>query len=132
MAKICNIEFESFPIDKLEDYFTIIYALENNLAEYKKIKDEVIECIYVVSCFEVYGEVCDLQDKAKKEGILKDGGDSGERASTQGLHTTGGDIISNLMEMESAGRSLDSHKDNLATMLKEGAKLVSQSSPRDR
>jgi hypothetical protein len=37
----------------------------------------------------------------------------------------GGDVISNLMEMES-GRAFDSHKDTLSVMIKEGAKVVTQ------
>lgn len=37
---------------------------------------------------------------------------------------TGGDLMSNLMEMES-GKVFDSHKETLGSMLREGAKLIS-------
>lgn len=37
---------------------------------------------------------------------------------------TGGDLMSNLMEMEQ-GKVFDSHKDTLGSMLREGARLIS-------
>ncbi|XP_031571294.1 cation channel sperm-associated protein 4-like [Actinia tenebrosa] len=112
-------EFKNLPIDQLENYITVIFALENNLAEYKKIKAGIVE---------IFSEVSELQEKAKKEGILKEGGDS-HNLPSQGQLPMSGDVISNLMEMES-GRVFDSHKDTLSTMLKEGAKRVKHGSRR--
>ena len=37
---------------------------------------------------------------------------------------TGGDLMSNLMEMEQ-GKLFDSHKDTLGSMIREGARLIS-------
>ncbi|XP_078363563.1 cation channel sperm-associated protein 4-like isoform X2 [Oculina patagonica] len=73
----------------------------------------------------IFGEVSDLQEKAKKEGILKnDAEEVTKMRSEDNFMLTGGDLMSNLMEMEQ-GKVFDSHKDTLGSMLREGARLIS-------
>jgi len=107
--------------EKLENYLLILSAIEQNLVESKKIKTEVIQII---------GEVSDLQDKAKKEGILKNDAEEGAKMiSDENFTLTGGDLMSNLMEMEQ-GKVFDSHKDTLGSMIREGARLISTAAQR--
>ncbi|KAL9979503.1 hypothetical protein ACROYT_G017177 [Oculina patagonica] len=102
--------------EKLENYLLILSAIEQNLVESKKIEEEIIQ---------IFGEVSDLQEKAKKEGILKNDADEVTKIrSEDNFMLTGGDLISNLMEMEQ-GKVFDSHKDTLGSMLREGARLIS-------
>jgi len=99
--------------EKLEDYFLILSAIEQNLVESKKIETEVLQ---------IFSEVSDLQEKAKKEGILKNEVEEGPRMkSDENFTLTGGDLMSNLMEMEHS-KLFDSHKDNLVSMIREGAR----------
>ncbi|KAL9979500.1 hypothetical protein ACROYT_G017174 [Oculina patagonica] len=102
--------------EKLENYLLILSAIEQNLVESKKIEEEIIQ---------IFGEVSDLQEKAKKEGILKnDAEEVTKMRSEDNFMLTGGDLMSNLMEMEQ-GKVFDSHKDTLGSMLREGARLIS-------
>ncbi|KAL9979496.1 hypothetical protein ACROYT_G017170 [Oculina patagonica] len=102
--------------EKLENYLLILSAIEQNLVESKKIEEEIIQ---------IFGEVSDLQEKAKKEGILKNDAEEVTRMrSEDNFMLTGGDLMSNLMEMEQ-GKVFDSHKDTLGSMLREGARLIS-------
>lgn len=106
--------------EKLENYFLILSAIEENLGESKRIKAEINEIL----C-----EVSELQEKAKKEGILKNENepDVTKNRSDDNFvppQITGGDLMSNLMEMEQ-GKLFDSRKDTLGSILREGAKLMS-------
>ncbi|XP_022798862.1 cation channel sperm-associated protein 4-like isoform X2 [Stylophora pistillata] len=106
--------------EKLENYFLILSAIEENLGESNKIKAEINEIL----C-----EVSELQEKAKKEGILKNDNepDVTKNRSDDNFvppQITGGDLMSNLMEMEQ-GKLFDSRKDTLGSILREGAKLMS-------
>lgn len=106
--------------EKLENYFLILSAIEENLGESKRIKAEINEIL----C-----EVSELQEKAKKEGILKNDNepDVTKNRSDDNFvppQITGGDLMSNLMEMEQ-GKLFDSRKDTLGSILREGAKLMS-------
>lgn len=106
--------------EKLENYLLILSAIEENLGESKRIKAEINEIL----C-----EVSELQEKAKKEGILKNDNepDVTKNRSDDNFvppQITGGDLMSNLMEMEQ-GKLFDSRKDTLGSILREGAKLMS-------
>lgn len=106
----------NIPHEKLENYFLILSAIEQNLAEAKKIQAEIVE---------IFSKVTELQEKARKEGILRSDEQEQKRTSEDNnLLLTGGDLMSNLMEMES-GKVFDSHKETLGTMLREGARLIS-------
>lgn len=66
-----------------------------------------------------------MQDKAKKEGILKNEAEEVPKMiNDESFALTGGDLMSNLMEMEQ-GKVFDSHKDTLGSMIREGARLIS-------
>ncbi|KAJ7357576.1 Cation channel sperm-associated protein 4 [Desmophyllum pertusum] len=85
--------------EKLENYFLILSA--------------------------IFSEVTDLQEKAKKEGILKNEVEEVTKMKSEdSFMLTGGDLMSNLMEMEQ-GKVFDSHKDTLGSMIREGARLIS-------
>ncbi|XP_073235097.1 cation channel sperm-associated protein 4-like [Porites lutea] len=102
--------------EKLENYFLILSTIEKNLVEAKTIQAEIVK---------IFSEVTDLQEKARKEGILKNDSDDVKRMSEDNnFLITGGDLMSNLMEMES-GKVFDSHKETLGSMLREGARLIS-------
>ncbi|CAH3168300.1 unnamed protein product [Porites lobata] len=102
--------------EKLENYFLILSTIEKNLVEAKTIQAEIVK---------IFSEVTDLQEKARKEGILKNDSDEVKRMSEDNnFLITGGDLMSNLMEMES-GKVFDSHKETLGSMLREGARLIS-------
>ncbi|XP_066020091.1 cation channel sperm-associated protein 4-like isoform X2 [Pocillopora verrucosa] len=77
----------------------------------------------------IIGEVSELQEKAKKEGILKNDNEPDDTKTRsddnfEPTQITGGDLMSNLMEMEH-GKLFDSRKETLGSMLREGARLVS-------
>ncbi|XP_015775473.1 PREDICTED: cation channel sperm-associated protein 4-like [Acropora digitifera] len=104
------------PLEKVESYFLILSAIEQNLAQAKKIQGEVSE---------ILAEMFEIQEKAKKEGILR----VDERPQTPKSHErlllNDGDLMSNLMEMES-GRVFNSQKESLGSMLREGARVSAQ------
>lgn len=50
--------------EELENYFLILAAFEDNLAQYMKIKNQLVE---------VFGCICDLHKRARLEGALRDG-----------------------------------------------------------
>ncbi|XP_027053424.1 cation channel sperm-associated protein 4-like [Pocillopora damicornis] len=113
-------DLTKIPSEKLENYFLILSAIEENLGESKRIKAEINEII---------GEVSELQEKAKKEGILKNDNEPDDTKTRsddnfEPTQITGGDLMSNLMEMEQ-GKLFDSRKETLGSMLREGARLVS-------
>ncbi|XP_032236421.1 cation channel sperm-associated protein 4 isoform X2 [Nematostella vectensis] len=72
----------------------------------------------------IFGEINFIQDKARKEGILKDE-ELAQHSQSKAVPLQGGDLMSNLMEMES-GRIFDSSRDTLAAIIKEGAKAAIQ------
>ncbi|XP_029194731.2 cation channel sperm-associated protein 4-like [Acropora millepora] len=104
------------PLEKVESYFLILSAIEQNLAQAKKIQGEVSE---------ILAEMFDIQEKAKKEGILR----VDERPQTPKSHErlllNDGDLMSNLMAMES-GRVFNSQKESLGSILREGARVSAQ------
>ncbi|KAM7426741.1 Cation channel sperm-associated protein 4 [Porites harrisoni] len=58
--------------EKLENYFLILSTIEKNLVEAKTIQAEIVK---------IFSEVTDLQEKARKEGILKNDSDDVKRMS---------------------------------------------------
>ncbi|KAK2568174.1 Cation channel sperm-associated protein 4 [Acropora cervicornis] len=104
------------PLEKVESYFLILSAIEQNLAQAKKIQGEISEILV---------EMSEIQEKAKKEGILR----VDERPQTPMSHErvllNDGDLMSNLMEMES-GRVFNSQKESLGSILREGARVSAQ------
>lgn len=108
-------DLTGLPLEKLENYFLILSAIEQNLVEAKKIQGEVAE---------IFSEMTELQEKARKEGILRTDEPEQPRMSGENVVLTGGDLMSNLMEME-MGKVFNSHKETFGAMLREGAKMIS-------
>ncbi|XP_068707252.1 cation channel sperm-associated protein 4-like [Montipora foliosa] len=109
-------DLTGLPLEKLENYFLILSAIEQNLVEAKKIQGEVAE---------IFSEMTELQEKARKEGILRtDEPEQPRGMSGENVVLTGGDLMSNLMEME-MGKVFNSHKETFGAMLREGAKMIS-------
>lgn len=99
--------FQKLNMQNLEKYFIILAALEENLAEYLDIKNDILQMFNVVKNL---NEVDIPVEEEPQEEVI----DVGLR---EGVSKTG-DILSNLMELEEKGKLKVNDKNSMAQYLK--------------
>ncbi|XP_028397762.1 cation channel sperm-associated protein 4-like [Dendronephthya gigantea] len=103
--------------EELENFFLILAAFEDNLAQYMNIKNQIIE---------IFGCICDLHKRARLEGMLREADEAraaGENARDKVLNLEG-DILSNLIELEE-NKMISSKRRSLDNLIRGGATALS-------
>ncbi|XP_046851868.1 cation channel sperm-associated protein 4-like [Xenia sp. Carnegie-2017] len=104
----------NFRIKDIENIFIILTAIEDNLVEYLRMKNEIIE---------VFGCICDLHKKARMEGLLKEENPETDDNGQDKILNLKGDIISNLMELEE-NKMINSKRRSLDNLIRGGASAL--------